>query len=106
MTDWTDRIAEVLRGHEWSPDEPFQGLGQCECDHQSCIGWATWAAHVAEQIEAALGLTEETTKFGGPGEWTPYHRWVSTWTEDTPNVAHDALQPQETASQHQREESE
>jgi len=148
MTALTDRIAEVLIEHgNWGfngwADDQMQQL--CDCGYLFTGGLQEHAAHVAEQIETALHLTEETANrlvliyndppapkrnnlINGPDqvwathyemvpstryttEWEPRVEhadptcpWVSTWTEDTPNVAHDALQPQETASQHGREE--
>src|SRR5437899_2999706 len=53
MTAIEDRVTAVLRAHEWSPDEPFEGFGQCECDAH-WFRWDEWAAHVSAAVVAEL----------------------------------------------------
>jgi len=53
----TDRIAEVLVSHLMYPDGR-SGYAVCTCG-LAMLTVTEHTAHVAEQIEAALGLTEE-----------------------------------------------
>lgn len=62
--DIQQRIADIHAAHEWSPDEPYEGWGQCECD-------ARWLkpsehhTHVAEVLVSELGITREWALTGG-----------------------------------------
>jgi len=106
--EWTPaHVAEQIEAALTIPDRQFTD----EFGHrwEWCGGEpGTWAWRVTANH---IAFTQETHNVIDP-KWTDwnkrvvgiYHRWVSPWTEDTPNVAHDALQPQETAPQPEREE--
>jgi len=73
MTALTDRIAEVLREHVSAQTANWETKLRCECGQGDFTTKLEYAAHVAEQIEAALRLTEE--KHAGwsvqaDGKWT------------------------------------
>lgn len=94
MSALTDRIAEVLTGFHVDPSDSVCGCYELTPED---------AAHVAERVEAELGLTEEKHTYpdyetkavrGGEGGVFRYggqtstykgmktvHRWVSAWSE-------------------------
>lgn len=89
MSALTDRIAEVQRAHqpEYLADKYGNDVCSRGCGWRAGIGSNNpdWAAHVAEQIEAELGFTEDqyTTQEIGVSPVTLHHwrRWISPWTE-------------------------
>lgn len=94
MSALTDQIAAVLRQHQWwfvgnlgVPGMPDSKDYKCSC------GWAAGGGigvgedpyvHVAEQITAELGLTEETIAGWADGDVMERHRWVTAWQEVQP----------------------
>jgi hypothetical protein len=99
MSALSDRISEVLQAHQMA-----YATDRCICgfsfpDYDDTGAW--WAAHVAEGVEAELGLTEECAEIPtwsdtdemvpnrmvqGPDmvpkrrmDFVPSRRWVSPW---------------------------
>ena len=87
MSALTDRIAEVLRAHIGRPVSDTTSRPGFRIWLQGCQCYWTGedhAAHVAERVEAELGLKRRLS-YPVIGDQPPgdglYERWVSAWSE-------------------------
>lgn len=86
MSALTERLTEVLRAHRMTAGFRHD-LGEFYCN---CGAWMTdHAAHVAERVEAALGLTEETKRYVPENGAQDQRRWVSPWEPATDAIQRD-----------------